>query len=132
MSLRSKNYEINIKPIPWTRAGLHEKRFFDKQTREKLAYGLILSKQHGTDPQFEGPLLIDIQFHMKIPALIKYREKHGYHYHRPDLDNLIKFVLDTINNVGCIWKDDGQVAQIISQKIFIKEPKLIITISELT
>lgn len=35
--------------------------------------------------------------------------------HVPDTDNLIKAVLDSLNNIG--WNDDRQVAKIIAERI---------------
>jgi Holliday junction resolvase RusA-like endonuclease len=132
MSFRSKEYSIPIKPIPWTRAGLNDKRFFDRQVQEKLAYGLYIAKQHGNDPIYDGPLEVAITFHMKQNILVKNRPAHGFHCNRPDLDNLIKLVLDSINGIGSVWHDDAQVSRLICEKVFNKQPKLIITIKELS
>lgn len=132
MSLRSKQYIIPLRPLPWTRAGLNGKQFFDKQKQEKLAYGLYLQRQHGIEPIFEGPLSLDITFHFLTPPLKRNRPMHGWHFIRPDIDNLEKLVLDAINSVGSIWHDDAQVSEVIKRKRYNKVAELLITIKELS
>ena len=132
MSLRTKQYIIPLRPLPWTRAGLHGKQFFDRQKQEKLAYGLYLQRQHGKEPLFEGPLSLDITFHFRTPALKRERHVHGWHFCRPDIDNLGKLCMDSINSCGSIWHDDAQVSEIIMRKNYNKIAELIITIKELT
>ena len=48
------------------------------------------------------------------------------HNVKPDLDNLIKFVLDCGNSL--LWPDDKRVVRLVSEKIYSDEPKTIITI----
>lgn len=132
MSLRSKEYVLEIAPIPWTRAGLNGKHFYDRQEHEKLSIGLLLNSQHGGEPEFQGPLAIDMVFHMKIPTLKAKRKAHGYHMVRPDIDNLIKLILDSINDCNSIWHDDAMVSMITAKKIYDGKPKTVIKISELT
>lgn len=43
---------------------------------------------------------------------------------KPDIDNVIKIVLDSLN--GIAYKDDSQVVMVSGRKIYGKEPKLII------
>jgi Holliday junction resolvase RusA-like endonuclease len=48
------------------------------------------------------------------------------HIHKPDLDNLEKFYLDC--GTGILWKDDCQITQLSSKKLYGIEPKTEITI----
>ena len=49
---------------------------------------------------------------------------------RPDLDNLVKTVLDALNRVA--WADDGQVAEITARKRrTVRAPRLTVSIAEL-
>ena len=48
---------------------------------------------------------------------------------KPDIDNLMKTVLDACNNY--LWKDDNQIAEITSSKRYGIEPKIIIRIEEI-
>lgn len=47
---------------------------------------------------------------------------------RPDLDNIIKIVLDALNNF--LWDDDKQIVSIEAQKFFAESPGLEITVTE--
>jgi Holliday junction resolvase RusA-like endonuclease len=52
-----------------------------------------------------------------------------YHTKRPDIDNYIKFVMDSLN--GLFWGDDSQVAFIHASKMYSREPRTEITILEI-
>jgi len=133
MSLRSKQYIIPLKPTAWSRAGVNhrEKRFFDMQLKEKERYICYLSQQHGNDLLFEGPLELDVIFHMPIPKTKANRRPYPWHDSVPDLDNLEKLLQDAITASGVIWKDDRQVAKKNTQKIYHPTTELIIKITEL-
>ena len=49
-------------------------------------------------------------------------------HNKPDLEYVIKAVLDALNGVA--YKDDSRVVGIYSQKVYGDDPKLIITIKE--
>ncbi|MFW3652052.1 RusA family crossover junction endodeoxyribonuclease [Staphylococcus caprae] len=48
---------------------------------------------------------------------------------KPDIDNLIKTVLDAANNH--LWKDDNQIVEIHSFKQYAEEPKIIMKLEEI-
>jgi Holliday junction resolvase RusA-like endonuclease len=48
------------------------------------------------------------------------------HTSKPDLDNLVKFVLDCGNEL--LWKDDKFITKIHARKLYVNEPKTIISI----
>lgn len=48
---------------------------------------------------------------------------------KPDIDNLIKPVLDAANNR--LWKDDNQIVEIYSFKQYAEQPKIILKLEEL-
>ena len=50
-------------------------------------------------------------------------------YKRPDIDNYIKAILDCSNEI--LFKDDGQVAAVSSQKLYSLDPRIEIEIYEL-
>ena len=80
----------------------------------------------------EGPLAVTIYFVMPIPASWskKLREdaSSGFiaHISRPDLDNLIKAVLDALN--GIAYNDDSQICSVSASKFYAQEDKTIVTI----
>ena len=61
----------------------------------------------------EGPVRVTIH------AFFNHKKKTGYHTSRPDLDNIIKAILDGLN--GVVFKDDSAVAYIIASKVFCDE-----------
>lgn len=119
-------YIIPHPPIPWSRAGLSKKtgRFYDTQIRNKVAIGIILSQQHHTDP-IAKPIAIDLEFQFKQPVSHKTLIPHTA---RPDLDNLVKFILDAMKDIIII--DDKIITQLSARKLYTDTSQTIITISE--
>ncbi|MFP5162973.1 RusA family crossover junction endodeoxyribonuclease [Staphylococcus equorum] len=89
---------------------------------------------HKKDLQWQMPMLmIDkpikliIEFH--FPLLKSWsKKKHvamvgQYKRTKPDIDNLIKTVLDAAN--GHLWNDDNQIVEITSFKKYAEESKII-------
>lgn len=83
---------------------------------------------------FLGPVHVHINVVFKRP---KYMQKNIYneglilHTKRPDLDNVVKAVLDALNSV---LKDDSQVCKLSATKYYAEkhcEPRTDITISKL-
>ena len=76
-------------------------------------------------PIFSGPVALGIIFHMPRP-LSHYKSGKAsnglkesapvYHVAKPDSDNLAKAVMDALTNLGGIWHDDAQVAQLTVEK----------------
>jgi len=56
----------------------------------------------------EGPVKVT------ITAYFNSKKKTGWHTSRPDLDNIIKAILDSMN--GIVVEDDSAVAQIVAFK----------------
>lgn len=128
----SKTYRIEgISPIAWKRAGLNGSVFYDQQKHDKLAVGLIMTKQHGTSRIFQGPLGLEMIYFGPIPKSSKVREPGDYISTTPDGSNLQKFVEDVITDCH-IWEDDKQVAKWIGVHIYSHNPRTIIRITELS
>ncbi|KAB7647155.1 MULTISPECIES: RusA family crossover junction endodeoxyribonuclease [Staphylococcus] len=58
----------------------------------------------------------------KLIAIVTYKRT------KPDVDNLIKTVLDAANNH--VWQDDNQVVHIDSYKMYAEESKIVMVIKE--
>lgn len=56
----------------------------------------------------EGPVKVT------ITAFFSSKKKTGWHTSRPDLDNIIKAILDSMNEI--ILKDDSAVSHIVASK----------------
>ena len=129
-----KHYSIPLRPIPWKRAGLSGRTFYDTQVIDKVAFGLYLLKQHGNAPMFTKAISIDITFFMKTSQRKATAIKtfgHKYHSIKPDLDNLIKLLLDAIVATKTIMTDDRIISIITAKKIFDPIPRTEFIIREL-
>jgi len=51
---------------------------------------------------------------------------HKPHVSRPDVDNLIKFVNDSLNDV--LWIDDAIIYEMVMRKFYSDRPRTLITI----
>lgn len=127
---RSKLYVINIPPIPWKRAQLNGKHFFDGQAKDKVIFGLSMNKQHAGEPPFNIPIEFMVNFFMPLPRTA-FQGKDG----KPcvgkcDLDNLVKFLLDTAVDVQIIT-NDNIVCVLKARKLYSKLPRVEFQITEL-
>ena len=64
-------------------------------------------------PMMQGPLRVTIS------AYFQHKTKTGYHISRPDLDNIVKAILDGLN--GVVFEDDAAVASIVATKQYGEE-----------
>ena len=78
------------------------------------------------------PVELTIEFFMPIPNSLSIKKKALLtgrpHTSRPDLDNLLKILLDAAN--GVLYKDDSQIYEIHSCKVFSGKPRTELTILE--
>lgn len=123
----TKKYVINMPPIPWKRPARNHKTIYDSQTHEKLAFGLYLRQQHGNQPLYQSPLLVEALFYILPPKSIKKRSAYVTAF--PDLDNLLKFVLDAAHDI--LYDNDKLVCSIQASKLYDMKPRTELTITEL-
>ncbi len=120
-------YKIDGPPVSLSRAriGYNSRHMFDSQKQTKRIYAIHIQNQHGDDPILTGhPIAMDITFFMKMPKLslrAQPNKRHQYHYYKPDLSNLIKFVEDVANKI--IMNDDCQIAIITARKVYHEHPR---------
>ena len=65
---------------------------------------------------FEGPVIVKMKFFLPLPTTYPHRTLHAT---KPDLDKLIRSVLDSLTVSGLI-KDDSLVCQIEAKKIYAR------------
>ena len=98
-------------------------RFVSMYTPEetKLAEESFIAQaiKHRPDTPLEGPLRVLIRFYKTKPK--SYPKKKKDWIQKPDIDNLIKLVLDSMNRI--FFKDDSQVVSIFSSKEFSDTPR---------
>ena len=76
-----------------------------------------------------GPLSVDLIFSMPIPKSVK-AASGDKHIKKPDLDNLVKLVLDAITDSGAIWHDDSQIVAITAHKMYCTRPQTWVCITQ--
>lgn len=127
-SNQQKIYTIIGEPIALARPRFSTKgekvHVFDSQAQAKVGTQLQLKSQHH-QPIITCPIHMNIAFFFE--ASTKHPEK-SYHCQKPDLDNLVKWLLD--NASGIIFKDDAQVYSICAHKSYDRYARTEFTVVE--
>lgn len=104
---------------------------YDPQKNEKEKCKWQIKSQFHNKP-FTSPVAVEIKFFMPIPkssSSVRKREMVAnilQHIKKPDIDNLLKFILDCMN--GIVFDDDCQVFAIKSEKVYAEHPCTLINI----
>ena len=132
---RSMNLTIYGKPQPKERPRVYKGHGITP-TRTKNYEAKIARAWAAKYPeQAEGDLRVEIVFYMPIPTswskVKKERAERGIIRPavRPDIDNLIKIILDAGN--GVMFLDDKQVIELSAKKYYSAEPRTEIVIEEI-
>lgn len=102
------------------------KKTYEHQVRKQLPSGLL--KDSGL------VLGIDATFYMMIPQYaikqkLAEKSENAYHTNVPDIDNLIKLMLDCLNEIA--FSDDRQIAKICCEKKYSNNPRTEIKITNI-
>ena len=121
-------YMIRLDPVACPRPRVTSKGFVyypAKYTQFKRTLEAEIAKL-GIKPLPEGiALSLKVRFAMPKPKSGKYI---GYHYKKPDLDNLVKSLCDGLEGTG-ILHNDSQIAHIEAFKSYSDAPCIIFQIS---
>lgn len=119
----SLKVEIPIKPVPRRVRWDSRNRRMHRSTREaeymkKLrTYFKDAAEASGINPEREGVrVAVSLTFFIHRPKRLAEAGPPWPHTVRPDLENLVKPVIDAGN--GTLWKDDSQIWQIYAQKVY--------------
>lgn len=100
------------------------------QTREDSVLLQALEKKPAAP--LTGPLEIELEFYFAIPKSVSRNKRVKMiakpHDKKPDLDNLIKAVLDPLNTV--YWEDDRQLTKITAIKMWDETPRTVVRIMQ--
>ena len=108
---------------------------YDPSKDKKESFASILQSQAPKEP-ISDPIYLELVFYMSRP-----RNHYGtgkksemlkdsapeYHSGRPDLDNLTKFVQDSLNKI--FYRDDSLICQLKAEKKYSENPRTEITIT---
>lgn len=132
---------IEGNPIPLQRARSSKGRFYDSQFEAKKNFAFEVKDQFSKDKvnrhiinklPFKQPVELNVQFYFQMPKSWSEKKKvrlNGTpHTARKDLDNLIKWVGDVLNEI--VWEDDAQIWSITSCKTWSYEGLTIIDFTE--
>lgn len=115
-------YCIKGNPIALQRPRFNmvQRTVYDNQKNTRLVLGIGLAAQH-EGPLLDGPLKLHAHFYMTMPLRMPPSQEAKPHYIKPDLDNLVKMLLDISKDI--IIKDDKTVCQIDAVKTYSIEPR---------
>lgn len=118
--------EIDVRPFPKERPRLSGRRivYTPHKTRNfenRIAYEW---KKKYKNLILKGAVKLDLVFVFKKAKTCK----KTLHTQRPDIDNLLKSILDGLNKVAFV--DDCQVVELNSKKIFASTDAVLISITE--
>ena len=68
----------------------------------------------------QGPLVVHVTFRLPAPKSIP-KDREGMPSIRPDLDKLVRSILDAVTDAKA-WGDDGQVVEIWTLKTYSDRP----------
>lgn len=113
---RFKHYVVHGDPIALARGRFSRQgKVYDAQKHVKLVWGIDVRNQHGEDPFFEGPLLMDVIFYLPLPQK-SIKLKGQYHTYKPDSTNLLKFAEDVATSI--CYHDDCIISKIMMEKVY--------------
>ena len=108
--------------VPWARAGRTRQGFAFTPKRQKDYQAVVRSLAHEAmdgRPPIEGPCALKVVAFYPWPKGATLKRRHdpagAWKATRPDVDNLIKLVSDTLQ--GIAFRDDGQLARMVAEKV---------------
>ena len=99
-------------------------------------YEKLVKESYGDNLCFKNQFIsVKITFKMAIPKSYSKKktkellETHNNYNHKPDLDNIAKIILDSLN--GIAYKDDSQVTILHINKEYGNQAKVIVELEEI-
>lgn len=121
----------NARPLPASRPRVTLRGTYNDPKYTNWKKGLALVAKTICKKPLENAVIIRVDFFYRPPK--SWSEKKiketPYHTSKPDLDNLLKSVLDGLNKIA--YKDDAQVFSVCATKQYSKEDKVVIQIEEI-
>lgn len=134
-------FTIPGQPVPKGRArmsirGGHVVAYTPQKTRiYENQVGAYAAQAMQGQPPIAKAVFVGIEAHMLVPPSWSKKKRQDalsgkiWPTSRPDLDNIIKAVLDGVLRVAII--DDNQVVHLVARQLYSEIPRLIVEIEEL-
>ncbi len=137
--------EINGNPKPQQRHRHFKFGTYDPCKKDKEEFLKKALKEYNYSKGFNhlprlNAVNLNIKFYMKRPKnhyrtgkfadLIKERWQSISMTKKPDIDNLIKFVMDSLSGHNGFFLDDNQIVSIYAEKIYSDKPRTEILIAD--
>ena len=118
--------EIDVRPFPKERPRLSGNRIVYTPIKTRNFENMIAYewKRRYKDLILKNAVKLDLLFCFKKAKSCK----KTLHTQRPDIDNLLKSILDGLNKTAFV--DDCQVIELNSKKVFSDTDKIVITVTE--
>lgn len=109
-------FTVKGTPVPWARARQRGRAHFTDPKVKRAQHAIAAAARAAGAEVIEGPVSVVLAFDYDAnETRVIVDRMFGGKATRPDVDNLIKNVLDAMN--GICFADDGQVAHIIAVKL---------------
>lgn len=111
-------------------------RVYDPGTAENWKSQIALAFRDYNEQPIEGPVAMAVSFYMPRPKrLMRIKDPDCIipHTSKPDIDNLLKAVMDALTTIG-VWRDDTQVVELTTWKYYCEKngtPGAMIAIKEI-
>lgn len=129
---------LNIEPKPqsrprFARRGRGVMTYEDREMKIwRRRCSDLIAEECVLDRLIDGPIRLSAIFYISPPQYIAKAKKNQQRLideditvsKKPDLDNYIKALLDSVSDSHLIWKDDGQVAEIYAKKVYSLDPRI--------
>lgn len=133
MSFEPISIYVPVEAVPFARAGSHGKRRFtpSKQANYMGVIRMYADRAMEGRAPLEGAIRVNATFFYTRPASWSAKKKAvtNWKTSKPDLDNLQKIILDSLN--GCVYLDDAQIAEMQLRKLYDDKPAIMISIFQL-
>ncbi len=121
------SFTVYIAPVAKARprVSMRNGRAFAYTPKKSADYESAIAA-HCPNSPLQGPIALDLQFGIPIPASWSKRKKSDAMagligpISRPDIDNYVKAVMDAVN--GLAYHDDAQVVSLFAKLIYSETP----------
>lgn len=114
---------LSGKPVPKARPRVVNGHAYTPRETQEYEELVRLCYRRGSGDKRLGPVSVSIVFAYEMPKSWPKKKKAEMDGQpkttKPDLDNLVKTVLDGLN--GEAWEDDAQVVTVASRKVWTSE-----------